>query len=96
MGVDHLIEEVFYKLGDLEEVYLTGEIAEGKNTPFIDLVVVGDIDRVFFNQLVEKAEGLLNKKIRTAIYSLEEFRPFMLKDIVYVSVFKREKGIKED
>ena len=96
MGVDHLIEEVFYKLGDLEEVYLTGEIAEGKNTPFIDLVVVGDIDRVFFNQLVEKAETLLNKKIRTAIYSLEEFRPFMLKDIVYVSVFKREKGLRGD
>ena len=92
MGVDHLIEEVFYKLGDLEEVYLTGEIAEGKNTPFIDLVVVGDIDRLFFNQLVEKAEGLLNKKIRAAIYSLEEFRPYMLKEITHVSVFKREKG----
>jgi hypothetical protein len=52
IGVDHLIEEVFYKFGDLKKVSLTGEIAEGKNTPFIDLVVVGDINRVFFNQLV--------------------------------------------
>ena len=96
MGVDYLIEEVFYKLGDLKEVYLTGEIAEGKNTPFIDLVVVGDIDRVFFNHLVEKAEGLLSKKIRTAVYSSDEFRPTMLKEITYVSVFKREKGLKGD
>ena len=96
MGVDHLLEEVFYKLGDLEEVYLTGEIAEGKNTPFIDLVVVGDIDRVFFNQLVEKAESLLNKKIRTAIYTIDEFRPYMLKEIASVSVFKREKDLKKD
>lgn len=96
MGVDHLLEEVFYKLGELEEVYLTGEIAEGKNTPFIDLVVVGDIDRVFFNQLVEKAESLLSKKIRTAIYSSDEFRPYMLKEIASVSVFKREKDLKKD
>ena len=96
MGVDHLLEEVFYKLGELEEVYLTGEIAEGKNTPFIDLVVVGDIDRVFFNQLVEKAESLLSKKIRTAIYSSDEFRPYMLKEIASVSVFKCEKDFKKD
>lgn len=96
MGVDHLIEEVFYKLGDLEEVFLTGEIAEGKNTPFIDLVVIGDIDRLFFNQLVEKAEVLLNKKIRTAIYSEKEFRSFMLEDIAHVSVFKSEKRLKGD
>lgn len=41
IGVDQLLEEVFYKLGDRETVYLTGEIAEGKETPFIDLVVVG-------------------------------------------------------
>ena len=89
MGVEHLVEEVFYKLGDLEEVYLTGEIAEGKDTPFIDLVVVGDIDRIFFNKLVEKAEELLNKKVRTAIYSNNEFRVSKLKDIPHVSVFKR-------
>ena len=92
MGVDHLIEEVFYKLGDLEEVYLTGEIAEGKQTPFIDLVVVGDIERVFFNQLVEKAEGLLNKKIRAAIYLSEEFKPNILNEVSHVSVFRREKN----
>ena len=89
MGVEHLIEEVFYKLGDLEEFYLTGEITEGKNTPFIDLVVVCDIDRVFFNQLVEKSEELLNKKIRAAVYSQDEFRVSKLKDISNISVFKR-------
>lgn len=92
MGVDHLLEEVFYKLGFLEEVYLTGEIAEGKNTPFIDLVVVGDIDREFFTTLIDRAELLLQKKIRTALYAPEEFDLEILKDIPHVSVFSREKG----
>lgn len=92
MGVDQLLEEVFYKLGFLEEVYLTGEIAEGKNTPFIDLVVVGDIDREFFTTLIDRAELLLQKKIRTALYAPEEFDLEILKDILHVSVFSREKG----
>lgn len=92
MGVDQLLEEVFCKLGFLEEVYLTGEIAEGKNTPFIDLVVVGDIDREFFTTLIDRAELLLQKKIRTALYASEEFDPETLKDIPHVSVFRREKG----
>jgi hypothetical protein len=67
------------------------EIAEGENTPFIDLVVVGCIDRVFFNQLVEKAEEMLNKKIMTAVYSSDEFRSALLKEIPSVRVFKQEK-----
>ena len=66
-------------------------IAEGKNTPFIYLVV-GDIDREFFTTLIDRAELLLQKKIRTALYAPEEFDPETLKDIPHVSVFRREKG----
>ena len=73
VGVDQLLEEVFYKLGDVAEVYITGEMADGKETPFIDLVVVGNIDKEYFERLATRAEGLLNKKIRTAIYSKNEF-----------------------
>jgi predicted AAA+ superfamily ATPase len=73
IGVDQLLEEVFYKLGDLERVYLTGDMAEGKESPFIDLVVVGNIDRAYFDILVTSAERLLKKKIRAAVYDSEEF-----------------------
>jgi len=90
IGVDQLLEEVFYKLGDVSEVYLTGDMADGKETPFIDLVVVGDIDRSYFDSLTSKAERLLNKKIRTAVYTPVEFGLELLKDLPNVCVYNSE------
>jgi predicted AAA+ superfamily ATPase len=92
VGVDQLLEEVFYKLGDVAEVYLTGEMADGKETPFIDLVVVGDIDKEYFEKLATRAEKLLNKKIRTAIYSKSEFSSALLQDMPHVCVYNGEWG----
>jgi hypothetical protein len=82
-----LVEEIFYKLGEIDEVFLTGEFANGIETPFIDLVLVGDIDRDYLHKLVERAEKLLNKKIRMAIYSKKEFTPSLLENIQHVSIF---------
>ncbi len=87
VGVDQLVEEIFYKLGEIDEVFLTGEFANGVETPFIDLVLVGNIDRDYLNKLVERAEKLLNKKIRMAIYSKNEFTPSLLEYIQHVSIF---------
>jgi predicted AAA+ superfamily ATPase len=90
VGVDQLLEEVFYKLGELDEVFLTGDIAEGKETPFIDLVMVGEFNKEFLFQLVERAEKLSNKKIRIAVYSKKEFNSALLEGIQYVSIYKSE------
>lgn len=90
LGIDHLLEDIFFKLGNLNEVYLTGDFAEGKDSLFIDLVVVGEIDRLYYNLLVEKAELLLNKKIRTAFYLPTEFSGVMLNQISSVCIFRSE------
>jgi predicted AAA+ superfamily ATPase len=92
VGVDQLLEEVFFKLGELDEVFLTGYIAEGKETPFIDLVMVGEFNKDFLFQLLAQAEKLLNKKIRTAIYSKSEFNLELLQGIQYVSIYKIRTG----
>jgi len=88
VGVDQLLEEVFYKLGELDEVFLTGDIAGGKETPFIDLVMVGEFNKEFLFQLLERAEKLIQKKIRVVIYSKSEFKLDLLKWIQYVSIYK--------
>lgn len=93
IGIDHLIEDVFIKLGNLEQVYLTGDLAEGKDVLFIDLVVVGEIDRQYFIRLTEKVELLINKKIRTAFYNNKEFSPDLLKETVSVCIFKTERNV---
>ena len=67
-GLDSLIEKVFDRLGDLEEVYLTHDWAEGKTGPFLDLVVVGKVDQNYMHELIQKAEPILQRKIRVAVY----------------------------
>jgi hypothetical protein len=47
----------------------------------VDLVIVGDIDKPYLNQLIEKAETLIDKKIRAAVYQSEEFTEKKLQDI---------------
>jgi DNA-binding HxlR family transcriptional regulator len=89
VGLDQIIENVLDKLGNVDEVYLTGDLALGKNNPFVDLVIVGDVDKSYLYQLIEKAESLIDKKIRVALYQPLEFTEKMLKD---VGVFMKLMG----
>jgi hypothetical protein len=80
VGLDQIIENVLDKLGNVDEVYLTGDLALGKNSPFVDLVLVGDIDKAYLYNLIEKAEVLINKKIRVGLYLPQEFTEEKLKE----------------
>ncbi len=72
-GIDHVVERVVAKLGNLEIAYLTGSFAKGLDGPFIDVVLVGNgVDKVYLLKLIEKAESLINRKIRYVIVSSEE------------------------
>lgn len=73
VGLDQIIEHILGKLGDIEEVYLIGDLAKGKNSLFVDLVIVGDIDKSYLYQLIEKVERHVEKKIRTVVYHPNEF-----------------------
>jgi predicted nucleotidyltransferase len=81
VGLDQIIENVLEKLGNVDEVYLTGDLALGKNNPFVDLVIVGDIDKGYLYQLIEKAEKLIDKKIRVGVYQPHEFTEKKLIDV---------------
>ena len=91
IGLDQIIENVLEKLGNVDEVYLTGDLALGKNSPFVDLVILGNVDKAYLFQLIEKAETLIDKKIRVAIYQHQphEFTEKMLKE---VGVFMKLMG----
>ena len=73
VGLDQIVDQIIKKLGNLDQVYLTGDLAEGKNSPFVDLVLVGEVDKPYLYQLIEKAEPLIQKKIRVGIYRNSEF-----------------------
>lgn len=72
VGIDKIVEIVIGRLGDLDQLYLSGDYAEGKDTGIIDLIFVGAIDKSYLVKLIEKAENLIHKKVRYIHYVCEE------------------------
>lgn len=81
VGIDQIIDQVLNQLGNVEKVYLTGDLALGKNSPFIDLILVGNVDRAYLFRLTERVENLIDKKIRIGLYKPEEFKEEKLKEV---------------
>ena len=70
VGFDQIIDNITTKLGSLERAYIAGELALGKDTKNIDLILIGrNIDTEFLNKLITKTESLINRRIRYTIMS---------------------------
>ncbi|QIA08511.1 ArsR family transcriptional regulator [Draconibacterium halophilum] len=80
VGLDTVIDKILKNVGDLNEAYLVGDLAIGKESSIIDLLLVGDdIDTRFVVALVSKAEKLVNKKIRYLVLSEKEKTDYLEK-----------------
>lgn len=74
VGLEYVIDYVLQRIGDLEKVYLVGNMSRGKDTNIIDLVLVGDnLNKTFLIEQIEKAEKKIGKKIRYVHYGVKEF-----------------------
>ncbi len=73
IGIDHIIDHIVSKLGDLKLAMVTGDYAKGKDSGIIDLVLVGNINQLYLIELVKKAESLINRKIRYIILTDLEY-----------------------
>ncbi|MGM0612785.1 MAG: winged helix-turn-helix domain-containing protein [Bacteroidota bacterium] len=77
VGIDHIIEEIVNKLGDVHKVFLIGDFAKGINSSIMDLIFVGrDINKTYLLNLVEKAEKIINRKLRFMVFEPEEFEDY--------------------
>lgn len=73
IGIDQIIEHITSKIGDLKETYLVGDLAIGKDSKIIDILLFGNnIDRNYVSRLTGKAEKHLERKIRYLILDIEE------------------------
>ncbi len=73
-GLDHVVDYIIQRIGDLHKVYLVGKLANGQNTNIIDIVLVGDdINQTFLLEQIQKAEKKIGKKIRYVHFSSAEF-----------------------
>jgi AraC-like DNA-binding protein len=87
LGMDHILESILSRLGNLELAFLLDDYAEGKDSGIIDLGMVGEIDLNNLQDLTQKAERYLQRKIRTLVLTGDEYsrmrlqleqRPYML------------------
>ena len=61
-GFHNIIEQVIQKLGDLDEVYVTGEFAKGRDSDVV-ICFFGDIDQAYLLCLIGKAEPIIKRRI---------------------------------
>jgi hypothetical protein len=73
LGIDKLIDNILAKLGNLELAFITGDYAHGMDSGLIDLVIVGEVNKEFLQELVMHAEELIKRKIRYLVLSQNEF-----------------------
>jgi predicted nucleotidyltransferase len=72
-GIDELVKSVVDRLGNLEAAYLVGDYARGADTGIIDVVLIGDVDKIQLEEFVTKTEAYIERKIRSLVLSKEEF-----------------------
>ena len=72
--IDKVIDGIIDKLGSLKYIFLTGDFARGNDSDIIDLVFVGNgINKSYLMHLVDKAENVIERKVRYIIYTIHEF-----------------------
>lgn len=78
-GIDELVRSVVDRLGNLEAAYLVGDYARGVDTGIIDVVLVGDVDKIQLDDFSLKTEAYIHRKIRSLVLRKEEFVQLMEK-----------------
>lgn len=73
VGIDEIINNVVNKLGNVNRVYLEGNIAKGLGSDVIDVILIGDnINKNYLVNLIEKAETIIGKRIRHLVFNNSE------------------------
>jgi len=79
-GIDLVIEKVIQRMGLLKSIYLTGDFARGKDSPVIELILVGaDIDREYLTRKVIQADRLSGRKVSYIVLEPDEAENYLKK-----------------
>lgn len=81
IGLDQIIEKIIERMGDVEKVYLVGKFAKGLDSQIIDLVFIGNIEKNYLINLIDKVENLINRKIRYLVYTQSEMEGIDWNDV---------------
>lgn len=74
LGMDHIVDSILQRLGNLEEALLLDDYAEGKDTGIVDLLLIGRINQQNLADIVSKTERYIGRRIRTLVVTRDEYR----------------------
>ena len=77
IGFDTIIENVISRLGEVKKVFVLGSLANGIDSGEVELLMVGAIDEDYLVRLIEKAQGLITKKILCNVISHKEYESML-------------------
>ncbi len=73
LGLDTIVETVLRRMGDVEQVVLTGDYAEGRDSGTIAVTIVGKaLNADYLKQLAPKVEGVIGRRVR---FTLRDNKP---------------------
>jgi hypothetical protein len=79
-GIDTVIEKVIHRIGKLFCVYLTGDFAHGKDSPVIEIILVGEeIDLEYLARKIVQAEELVGRKVTYIVLEPYEEEDLLLR-----------------
>jgi hypothetical protein len=89
-GIDEIIDNILRGLGNLEKAYLTGEMAQGKSSNDIELLLVGAINENYLAETIAKAEKIMGKQIFCKVYSINDSFVQVLDKKEYLLIYKKD------
>lgn len=65
LGLDRIVETVLSRMGEVKQVVLTGDYAEGRDSGLIEVTIVGKaLNTDYLEQLAPKVEGVIERKVK--------------------------------
>lgn len=65
LGLDTIVAKVHDRMGDVRQVVLTGDYAEGRDTGIVDITIVGpSLNTTYLEQLACKVESVVHRESR--------------------------------
>jgi len=79
LGLDQILDKIVSKIGNVQKVYITGPLAQGKYLGALELLLIGDgINTVNLNRLIDKVEKSIGRNI---IYRIHKPLHFKTEDL---------------
>jgi len=85
VGIDHLVEQLVNKLGNIEVAYITGDYARGVDSGTIDLVLIGHVNQSALDEAVKKTGKLIHRKIHPVVFATSQaFKNLNIADVLLI------------